>query len=44
MKIPRWYALTAPLGAGVFGAMMFASAWRVVSRRGVMWKGRVYRA
>jgi chlorobactene glucosyltransferase len=42
MKISPWYALTTPLGAGVFGAMMFTSAWRVVTRRGVTWKGRVY--
>jgi len=42
MQISPWYALTTPLGAGVFGAMMFTSAWRVVTRRGVTWKGRVY--
>jgi chlorobactene glucosyltransferase len=42
MGISPWYALTTPLGAGVFGAMMFTSAWRVVTRRGVTWKGRVY--
>ena len=42
MNISPWYALTTPLGAGVFGAMMFTSAWRVVTRRGVTWKGRVY--
>ncbi|MCK6538880.1 MAG: glycosyltransferase [Anaerolineales bacterium] len=42
MNIPRWYALTTPLGAAVFGAMMLASAWKVVSRKGVAWKGRVY--
>lgn len=43
MDIPRWYALTTPLGAGVFGAMMFASAWKVLTRKGVTWKGRVYK-
>lgn len=43
MQIPRWYALTTPLGAGVFGAMMFASAWKVLTRKGVTWKGRVYK-
>jgi chlorobactene glucosyltransferase len=42
MGISRWYALTTPLGAGVFGAMMFTSAWKVISRTGVTWKGRVY--
>jgi chlorobactene glucosyltransferase len=42
MEISPWYALTTPLGAGVFGAMMFTSAWKVVTRKGVTWKGRVY--
>ncbi len=42
MKISPWYALTTPLGAAVFGAMMFTSAWKVISRRGVTWKGRLY--
>lgn len=44
MGISRWYSLTTPLGAGVFGAMMFTSAWKVVSRKGVTWKGRTYGA
>jgi len=43
MEISPWYALTTPLGAAVFGAMMFTSAWKVVSRKGVTWKGRVYK-
>lgn len=43
MNISRWYALTTPLGAMVFGAMMLTSAWRVISRQGVTWKGRVYK-
>ena len=44
MQIPAWYAWTTPLGAGVFGAMMFASAWKVLTRTGVTWKGRIYGA
>jgi hypothetical protein len=36
------YALTLPLGALVFTAMMFASAWKVLSGSGVTWKGRTY--
>ena len=43
MEISPWYALTTPLGAGVFAAMMFTSAWKVVSHKGVTWKGRTYR-
>ena len=42
MGISRWYALTTPLGAGVFAAMMLTSAWMVLSGKGVTWKGRSY--
>jgi chlorobactene glucosyltransferase len=42
MGVPAWYALTLPLGAGVFAAMMITSAWNVLSGRGVTWKGRTY--
>ncbi len=42
MNIPIWYALTTPLGAGVFAALMITSAWKVLSGAGVTWKGRTY--
>ena len=42
MGISPWYAFTLPLGAAVFAAMMFTSTWRVLSGKGVSWKGRVY--
>ncbi len=42
MGISPWYALTLPLGAAVFAAMMFTSAWKVLSGTGVAWKGRRY--
>lgn len=42
MGVSAWYALTTPLGAGVFAAMMLASAWKVLSGAGVTWKGRTY--
>lgn len=42
MRISPWYALTTPLGAGIFAAMMLVSAWKVLSGRGVTWKGRSY--
>jgi chlorobactene glucosyltransferase len=42
MGIPGWYALTTPLGAAVFAGMMLASAWKVLSGRGVTWRGRKY--
>ncbi len=44
MHISSWYALTTPLGAGVFAAMMLASAWKVLSGQGVTWRGRKYHA
>jgi chlorobactene glucosyltransferase len=44
MRISAWYALTTPLGAAIFGAMMFTSAWNVITRKGVTWKGRTYGA
>ena len=43
MRIAPWYALTTPLGAAVFAAMMFTSAWKVLSGQGVTWRGRVYK-
>jgi hypothetical protein len=42
MEISPWNAFTLPLGAAVFAAMMLASTWKVISGRGVTWKGRVY--
>jgi len=35
-------AFTLPLGASIFAAMMFASAYKVLSGQGVTWKGRRY--
>ena len=42
LEISPWYSFTTPLGAGIFAAMMLASTWKVVSGKGVTWKGRVY--
>jgi chlorobactene glucosyltransferase len=44
MNISPWYALTTPLGAGIFAAMMLTSAWKVISGQGVTWRGRTYHA
>jgi chlorobactene glucosyltransferase len=41
--IPPGYAFTFPLGAFLFTLMMLASAFKVISGRGVSWKGRRYR-
>jgi chlorobactene glucosyltransferase len=40
MGISPWYAFTLPLGAAMFAAMMFTSTWKVLSGKGVSWKGR----
>src|SRR6266508_274556 len=42
MGISAWYAFTLPLGSAVFATMMFISAWKVISGKGVNWKGRIY--
>ncbi|HJR81886.1 MAG TPA: glycosyltransferase [Anaerolineales bacterium] len=42
MGISPWYAFTTPLGTGVFAAMMLVSTWKVLSGKGVTWKGRTY--
>jgi chlorobactene glucosyltransferase len=42
MGISAWFAFTLPLGAALFAAMMFASTWKVLSGKGVSWKGRMY--
>ena len=42
LKISPWYALSLPLGAGIFAAIMITSTVRVMSGKGVVWKGRTY--
>jgi len=42
LGISSLYAFTTPLGAAVFAALMLASAYKVLSGQGVMWKGRRY--
>ena len=42
MAIAPWYSLTTPLGAAIFGTMIFASTWKVLSGQGVSWRGRTY--
>jgi chlorobactene glucosyltransferase len=40
--VQSWYAWTLPLGALLLNALLCYSAYRVMSGRGVAWKGRVY--
>lgn len=43
MGVSPLYALTYPLGVAVGDAMLLYSMYRVVSGKGVRWKGRTYR-
>jgi len=40
--VPPAYALTYPLGVAIGDAMLLYSAYRVLSGKGVRWKGRIY--
>lgn len=42
MRISPAYAFTLPLGAFIFTMMMLASAYYVLSGKGVTWRGRSY--
>ncbi|WP_201393102.1 glycosyltransferase [Ktedonobacter sp. SOSP1-85] len=42
LGLPRWQALTHPLGAAIFEGILARSAWLVLSRKGVQWRGRTY--
>jgi chlorobactene glucosyltransferase len=42
MEISPWYAFSTPLGSAIFAAMMITSAFRVLTGKGVTWKGRSY--
>ncbi len=43
LGVPVIYAFTYPLGVAVGDAMLLFSLFRVVSGKGVKWKGRVYK-
>lgn len=42
MKVPWYYAFTHPLAGALFEAILTQSAWRVLTRKGVDWRGRQY--
>ncbi len=44
LELSPWWGLTLPLGAFIFTAMLVTSTARVLSGRGVTWKGRTYGA
>jgi chlorobactene glucosyltransferase len=41
-RVPRWYALTVPVGAVLCSGIAFSAWYKVVSGQGVTWKGRRY--
>jgi chlorobactene glucosyltransferase len=42
LRVPLAYGVLHPLGVSVFVGIMFGSAFKVLSGRGVAWKGRRY--
>jgi len=42
LGVPWYYAFTHPLAGAVFEGILAQSAWRVLSHRGVDWRGRRY--
>jgi chlorobactene glucosyltransferase len=42
MNVPWYYAFTHPLAGAVFVGILGQSMWRIVTRRGVDWRGRHY--
>jgi chlorobactene glucosyltransferase len=42
MELSPWWALTLPIGALIFTGMMLTSTLRVLTGKGVTWKGRTY--
>ncbi len=42
LGVPWYYAFTHPLAGAVFEGILAQSTWRVLSRRGVDWRGRRY--
>jgi len=42
LKVPWYYALTHPLAGAIFEGILGQSMWRVLTKRGVDWRGRQY--
>ncbi len=42
MKVPWYYAFTHPLAGAVFTGIMAQSTWRILTGKGVDWRGRLY--
>jgi chlorobactene glucosyltransferase len=42
LDVPWYYAFTQPLAALIFDGILGQSVWRIITRRGVDWRGREY--
>lgn len=42
LNVPWYYALTHPLAAAMFEGILAQSTWRILTRKGVDWRGRQY--
>jgi chlorobactene glucosyltransferase len=42
LGVPWYYAFTHPLGGAIFEGILAQSFWRILTRRGVDWRGREY--
>ena len=42
LKVPIYYVLTHPLAGAIFEGILGESTWRVLTKRGVDWRGRQY--
>ena len=42
LKVPWYYAFGYPLAASLFECILAQSAWRVLLRKGIDWRGRQY--
>jgi len=42
LNVPWYYSLTHPLAGAIFEGILAQSSWRVLTKRGVDWRGREY--
>jgi chlorobactene glucosyltransferase len=43
LNVPWYYAFTHPLAGALFDTILAQSTWRILTRKGVDWRGRQYR-
>jgi len=44
LRVPWYYAFTHPLAGAIFEGILGQSMWRIITRKGVDWRGRQYHA